>query len=105
MIVEKRTYDFHPGKLPEFLSLYEETGARDLQTKILGNLIGYFSTEIGTFNQTVHLWGYVSLDDRMKRRAELMDQKLWRDFLAQILHLLQKQESAILVPTKFSPIR
>ena len=34
---------------------------RELQQRILGNLIGYFTTEIGMLNQSVHLWGYTSL--------------------------------------------
>jgi len=105
MIIEKRTYDFYPGKLPEFFGLYEETGARELQLSTLGNLIGYFSTETGTLNQTVHLWGYVSLDDRMTRRAALMSNLLWRDFLSLVTPLIQKQNSVVLLPTEFSPIR
>ncbi len=105
MIVEQRTYDFHPGKLPDFFRLYEETGARVLQMRVLGNLLGYFTTEIGGLNQSVHLWGYTSLDDRADRRAALMREDLWRDFLGQITPLLQKQESKILLPNDFSPIR
>ena len=103
MIVEQRTYDFHPGKIPVFFQLYEETGARALQQRILGNLLGYFVSEIGGLNQTVHLWGYASLDDRAARRAALMTEPLWRDFLGQITPLLQRQESKILLPTGFSP--
>ena len=40
MIVEQRTYDFDPGTIPKFMKLYENTGARDLQARILGNLLG-----------------------------------------------------------------
>ena len=69
MIIEQRTYDFHPGAVPKFFALYEDTGARELQRRILGNLVGYYVSEIGPLNQTVHLWGYASLDDRAARRA------------------------------------
>ena len=105
MIVEKRTYDFYPGKLPEFFRLYEVTGAKELQLSTLGNLVGYFTTETGTLNQTVHLWGYISLDDRMKRRASLMSNSLWQEFLSSVTPLIQQQKSVILLPTEFSPIR
>lgn len=104
MIVEQRTYDFHPGTLPKFFQLYDDTGARDLQRRILGNLLGYYTTELGPLNQSVHLWGYTSLDDRAARRASLMQEDVWRDFLGQITPLLQRQESKILLPQSFSPI-
>ncbi len=103
MIIEQRTYTFHPGAIPKFMALYQE-GALEIQTRILGNLIGYFVSEIGTLNQTVHLWGFSSLDDRIERRAKLMEDTKWRSFLAEILPLLIKQESQILIPTSFSPI-
>lgn len=104
MIVEQRTYDFHPGAVPKFLGLYDSTGARELQARILGNLLGYYVSEIGPLNQTVHLWGYASLNDRAERRAALMREAAWTDFLRQILPLLIRQESKILLPTAFSPL-
>jgi hypothetical protein len=104
MIVEQRTYMFHPGTLPTFFKLYKETGAQDLQQRVLGNLLGYFTTELGMLNQSVHLWGYASLDDRMTRRAALMKEAVWLDFLPQITPLLVSQNSQILLPTDFSPI-
>ena len=103
MIVEQRTYDFHPGALPRFFTLYEKTGARELQIRILGNLIGYFTTELGTLNRSVHLWGYASLNDRAARRAALIEEDAWRNFLGQIIPLLQRQQSEILLPAAFSP--
>jgi hypothetical protein len=104
MIVEQRTYNFHPGTVPVFMKKYEDSGALALQRRILGNLIGYFASELGPLNQTVHLWGYESLDDRTRRRAALMQEAEWRSFLQDILPLLQSQESKILLPTGFSPI-
>ena len=103
MIVEQRTYRFKAGKVPTFMAIYEEKGL-EIQKRILGNLIGYFATEIGPLNETVHLWGYASLDDRTARRAALMADEGWRAFLAEILPLLEMQETKILLPTGFSPI-
>ena len=85
------------------MAAYEEKGL-EIQKRILGNLIGYFATEIGPLNETVHLWGYASLDDRAARRAALMADEGWRAFLAEILPLLETQETKILLPTGFSPI-
>ena len=103
MIVEQRTYRFKAGKVPTFMAIYEEKGL-EIQKRILGNLIGYFATEIGPLNETMHLWGYASLDDRTARRAALMADEGWRAFLAEILPLLEMQETKILLPTGFSPI-
>ena len=103
MIVEQRTYRFKAGKVPTFMAIYEEKGL-EIQKRILGNLIGYFATEIGPLNETVHLWGYASLDDRAARRAALMADEGWSAFLAEILPLLEMQETKILLPTGFSPI-
>ena len=103
MIVEQRIYRFKPGAVPDFMARYEARGLA-LQKRVLGNLIGYFVTELGPLNETVHLWGYDSLDERTRRRAALMAEPEWRSFLADILPLLDWQESKILVPTGFSPI-
>jgi NIPSNAP len=53
MVIDHRTYTFHPLKMPKWLALYEEYG---VQLKHLGNLIGFFQNEIGTLNQVAHLW-------------------------------------------------
>lgn len=104
MIVEERIYTLHPGKAPEYLRLYEEEGL-EIQTRILPRMLGYFSTEIGTLNQIVHLWGYESLAERDERRRELMADPGWQAYVAKIRPLVVSQENKILVPAPFSPIR
>jgi hypothetical protein len=104
MLVEQRTYTFHVGKLPEFYRIYLPEPLA-LQQRILGNLIGYFTVEAGTLNQVVHLWGYDSFEDRARRRALLMAEPIWQDYIARVSPLLQLQESKILLPTTFSPIQ
>jgi len=71
----------------------------------LGNFIGYFTAETGQLNQLVHIWGYASSEDRLRRHGELLLQPDWTTFLAQIIPMLQSLESKILNPTSFSPIR
>ena len=63
LYVDHRTYTFKPLKMGKWLALYEEC-ALPVQLKYLGNLIGFFQTEIGTLNQVVHLWGFSDLNDR-----------------------------------------
>jgi NIPSNAP len=104
MIFEERIYQIAYGKIPDLMSLYEKEGL-PIQLPILGKLIGYFTTEIGTLNQVVHLWGYESLDDRLTRRARLMQEPVWRGFLDKIAPFIIHQENRILLPTSFSPLR
>ena len=104
MLVQPRTHPYHPATNPAAPTLYEETASADLQARILGNLVGYFVSEIGPLNQTVHLWAYQSLDDRATRRAALMKEPLWQDFLGRVTPMILRQESKILLPTAFSPV-
>jgi NIPSNAP len=104
MIVEERCYTLKPGTLRTYYEDYDPRGL-DIQTRILGNLIGYFHTEIGELNQVVHLWGYDSLAERDRRRALLAADREWQDYLKQSPDIVVKMESRILVPAPFSPIR
>jgi len=103
MLVDHRTYNVLPGRLPEFLQIYKEIGM-EVQREKLGNLMGYYvSMDIGELSQVVHLWGYESLEDRARRRAELAAEPKWQEFLKAGLPLLSKMENKILMPTDFSP--
>lgn len=104
MIVEERIYTLHPGKLPEYLRLYESEGMA-IQTRILGRMVGYFTTDIGPLNQVIHMWGYDSLDERGRRRAEMAADPGWKSYVAKIQPLVRTMENKILLPTAFSPIR
>ena len=63
MIVEERIYTCHPGKARRYIEMYEAEGLA-IQRPILGNLIGYFTSDIGPLNQVIHLWAYESMEDR-----------------------------------------
>jgi hypothetical protein len=104
MIVEERTYTVKPGAVQQYYADYDPRGLA-IQQRILGNLIGYFHTEIGELNQIVHLWGYDSLAEREKRRAALAADPEWHAYLQQSPDIIVKMETRILVPAPFSPIR
>jgi hypothetical protein len=104
MIVEQRTYTLRPGKVPEWMEIYQREGY-ELQVRILGRMVGYFSTELGTLNQVVHLWAYDDLEDRRRRREVLQAQPEWQALLQKLLPLVREMESKILIPAPFSPIR
>ena len=103
MIVEERIYTIAAGQLPAYLEAYT-AGPLDLQKRILGNLIGYFQTDFGPLSTLVHLWGYDSLDERSRRRAELAKEPEWQAYLKLCTPLIVKMENRLLLPTAFSPI-
>ena len=104
MIVEERTYHVFTGKLAEVVRLYAEEGT-ELQQRVLGNLIGAFTVDIGDLSSIVQLWGYDDFAERERRRAQLQADEGWKAFLARLTPLIHTQRSRILVPTSFSPIR
>jgi len=104
MIVEERCYTLKPGAVHLYYEDYNPRGLK-IQTRILGNLIGYFHTEIGQLNKVVHLWGYNSLAERERRRALLAADPEWLEYLKQSPDIVVDMESRILVPAPFSPIK
>jgi len=103
MYIEIRTYQLKNGSVPAYLKAVEQSGIA-IQKKHLGQLVGYFSSEIGRVNEIVHIWAYSSLDDRQKRRAALTADPAWQAFLPQIAPLIERAENKIMRPAAFSPI-
>lgn len=103
MFYELRTYRLKVGSLPAYLKLVQETGL-PIQMRHLGQLIGYFSTDIGPLNQIVHLWAFDSLDERDRRRSALLSDPQWQDFLPHLQANIEEMECKILRPTAFSPL-
>jgi len=105
MIVEMRTYSLHVGKVRVWLDYYEKNGLA-IQERHLGRLVGFFTTETGRLNQIVHMRAYDSFADRETRRAAMMRDPDWLEFLRnEPPGLIVAQESQILQPTGFSPLR
>jgi len=104
MLVDLRTYTFHPGRLPQFLRAFEAEGLA-LQTQHCGHLVGYFTAETGALNQVVQIWAYKDAADRDARRAALWADPRWQAFGETALPMLQHQENRLLKPTAFSPLR
>jgi hypothetical protein len=104
MIVEERIYTLYPGKTAEYVKAYTEIGMKP-QVAILGRLLGWFTSEIGELNQIVHMWGYDSYEERVTRRAKLMQDPDFQRYLGAVRPLIVKQENKILIPTPFSPMK
>ena len=102
MIVDHRTYNITPRMTKEYLSLFEQYGL-PVQMKHLGNLLGYYVTEIGTQDQLTHLWGYESLADMEEKRANRNADPAWTEFLKKTTGMIRSQETKIIRPAAFSP--
>ena len=100
MFVDERIYSLHAGKTSEFLKLYEEEGL-EVQTRILGKMVGYYYTEFGPLNQIVHMWAYDSFEDRQKRRAALLASPEWKSYAAKMRPLVHHVENKLLMPAPF----
>lgn len=103
MILDHRTYVLHPGKLREFLTLYEAEGF-PVQSKHLGKPFAWFTTEVGNVNEIIHIWAYEDLSDRQKRRAAMQADPAWQAYLAKASGFFQTMTNRIVVPTSFAPI-
>lgn len=95
MFVEQRIYTLVPGGVPEYLKIYAECG-REVQERILGTMIGCYTTEVGELNQLVYFWPFASLEERTRRRAALMADADFKVFRARVRHLLVRQENQLL---------
>lgn len=104
MIYEERDYRIKAGKLGEFVKLYGEFGL-PLQKEHLGTFIAYFTSEIGELNHVVALWGYQSLNDRMERRARMLADPRWQEYLRKVDGLIDIQSTRILSPVSYSPMQ
>ncbi len=100
MIIEQRTYNIVPGKVPEYLELYRKFGI-EVQLRHLGCLLGYYHTEFGELNQIIHLWRYENLDDRSRRRTSLFADPKWLDYFDRVIPLILKQRSTLLNPASY----
>lgn len=101
MMIEMRTYTITPGKVPEFLEVYEREGLAIITR--YARLAGCWTRESGTLNSIVFCWAYDDPAHRAAQRAKLGADPAWRAFVPRILPYLVHQESVFLAPVAFSP--
>lgn len=105
MLIDHRTYRVKPGTAQAYLDLYEQYGFA-AQTRHLGKPVAYMSTESGDMNTIVHIWAYESAADREKKRAGLMADPDWQNYLKKNREAgyLLEQTTKLMIPAKFAPI-
>lgn len=106
MIVDVRTYRVKPGKLPQDLDLYAREGLA-AQVRHLGAPLAYLHAESGVLNTMVHLWAFEDAADRARRRAAMMADPEWLNYLklADEAGYLVDQHNSLMVPASFAPIK
>jgi hypothetical protein len=104
MIVEERIYTAQVGRAKEWIEYYGEHGF-PIQQRHLGRCIGFFQTAIGTLDMIVHLWAYDDLAHRDAAREKMAADPEWHKFVTGQPKVLTKQETRIMVPTSFSPLK
>ena len=102
-IFEMRSYTLKAGGIP---AMADNWGKHLPGRLALSPLIGVFTSDIGGLNQWVHIWAYKSLDERAAVRKKAMESGIWPppstpDKPSPTI----KQESKILLPASFSPIK
>lgn len=100
MIVEERIYTLQAGQAAAYLAAYEAEGLA-IQKPILGQMVGYYSTEFGPLNQIVHLWAYEDLAERAERRGRLLANPAWKAYSARVRPMVLTQENKVLLPAPF----
>jgi NIPSNAP len=106
VLVDHRTYRIKPGFVANHLDIYEKHGFA-AQTRHLGQPVAYMFAESGDLNTVVHLWAYQDAADRAARRAKMIADPEWQDYLRRLNEsgLLLAQRTSLMVPTKFAPLQ
>jgi len=102
MIYELRTYNLMPGKVAEAMALYQAEGWPEL-AKWQKNLIGYFTSDISSLNQIVHLWKFESHDARDHQWTTLRATPAFAAFGAKLRPMLLSQDNKILKSAPWGP--
>ena len=98
-LYEMRTYTYRPGDINAVLDSWSEViGEREKYSP----LVGAFYSVSGSMDRWTHIWAYQSFEQRLKVREETLAKGIWppRSPVTP-LH----QESKILLPAVFSPLR
>jgi hypothetical protein len=101
-IYELRAYRFLPGKIPEWARLARE--GLPIREKY-SSPVGFWQVEVGPLNTVVHLWPYKDAQHRTEVRKAVAADPAWQALLGRLYPLIQHQESKVLVPASFSPLR
>jgi len=102
MLLDVRTYRVKPGQLKAQFEVYEKYG-KAAQTRHLGQPLAFLRTETGDPNEYVHIWVYENAGDREKKRAAMLADPDWQDYMKRSAELgaLVAQSNKLMTPVDF----
>ncbi|PJK31722.1 NIPSNAP family protein [Minwuia thermotolerans] len=101
-IYELRTYTILPGRMPEAVTLFRESGWAALE-KYQDKLVGYFLGDIGAINKVVHIWKFDDEADRRKCWNSMFKDPDVMSFAAKYQPLIQYQENQLMTAAPWGP--
>jgi hypothetical protein len=104
MIYELRTYQLKMGATPQYLAIAESRLLPALAEHGL-RPVGFWTTDIGTLNEVVHLWAYQNLNERQEKWADWAADPRRPELLTELSQIIVSQSNKILSPTSFSELR
>jgi hypothetical protein len=106
MLLDHRTYTVRVGTLKKQLALYEKYGLA-VQKRHYGEPLAWLVSETGDVNSYVHIWVYEDAADRNRKRTALFNDPEWLAYLEKSgeAGYVIKQESKLMSPAPFAPIR
>ena len=96
---ELRVYTYGTGEIPGVIDAWSK--AIDERRKH-SPFIGAWYSELGPLNTWAHMWGYSSLEERSRVRAEMIQRKIWP---APGGPAPRRQTSTLFLPFPFSPLK
>ena len=103
-LYELRTYTLQVGKMKDAISAYQELGWPALQAGGFDkHLVGYFTSDVGTINQLVHMWRYEDDADRRAFWKCLFADDDFMVFAGRIRPLIMTQQVQLLLEAPFGP--
>jgi len=104
MIYELRTYQLKMGGIPQYLAIAENRLLHALSEHGL-KPVGFWTTDIGTLNEVVHLWSYQDLNERQAKWAKWAADPRRPELLQELSRIIVSQSNKILSPTSFSQLK
>ncbi len=104
MIYELRTYQLKIGGIPQYLAIAENRLLPALAEHGI-KPVGFWTTDIGTLNEVVHLWAYRDLNERQEKWAKWAADPRRPEFLKELSQIIVSQSNKILSPTAFSELK
>ena len=103
-LYEMCTYNVYVGRMAEVVKLYGDEGWPALENGgFSSKLVGYFTSDVGTLHQLVHLWKLDDDADRRNHWGTLFQDDAFMSFATQLRPLLSNQTVQLLNEAPWGP--